>query len=112
VGDLLEGLLPQAMAEVGEGAIGNRLPEIEATKETELGIVAQRRGKLAMRLNLVQVDEKLSLEQGDWIIAIRALREVFVTHQGIHGRKSMLSTITLVGSDLGFGDASYVAKVS
>jgi hypothetical protein len=27
------------MAEVGEGAIGNRLPEIENTKETEPGIV-------------------------------------------------------------------------
>jgi hypothetical protein len=62
VEDLVENVLPYTVTEVAEGAIGRRLQEIESTKETESGIITKGRGELAIRADLAEVDEKLSLK--------------------------------------------------
>lgn len=49
---MVESALPEAMAEIGKGAMGRYLQEIESTNETEPGVVEQRRGKLTIGLNL------------------------------------------------------------
>jgi hypothetical protein len=83
---LIESILPQAITEVSEGAVGRCLEEIETTKEAEPGVITESSNKFAIRFNLVQVDEKLGLEQRDWIIALCPLRRVFITDQGMDKR--------------------------
>jgi len=83
---LIESILSQAITEVGEGAVGRCLQEVEAAKEAKPGVITEGSNKFAIRFNLVQVNKKLGLEQRDWIIAICPLRRVFITDQGMDKR--------------------------
>jgi len=48
VEDVIENVVSQAVTEVGEGAIGRCLQEIESAKEAEPSIITQGRGKFAV----------------------------------------------------------------
>ena len=71
--DFVEEVFSQTITEVSEGAIRGGAKEIEASEEAEASIVAEGGGKFTVGADFSQVDEELSLEQGNRVVALCSL---------------------------------------
>jgi len=71
--DFVEEVFSQTITEVGEGAIRGGAKKIEAAEEAEASIVAEGGGKFTVGADFSQVDEELSLEQGNRVVALCSL---------------------------------------